>query len=875
MSTKFFKKEGEDSDPEVSDDSSQNEDKKEDNLPARKNLYMESSSDEEEKRVVRSEKDKRYHALNENIKKIKDKLKNEDFNAISNEFDELNKNLEKAKKVIEKEGIPRFYVQICYVLEKTIQDYPPEKKKNLKGNNAKGFNNLKLRIKKNYKNHQAVFDEFKKHPVFSEDEQKSEDEIKKNKKDASSDESSDDDKKAKKGGESSSDESSLSEGSLSDSESSDEEDLKKYLQSSDPQVRRNYWLLRKDTEEEDEETKKAKEEEKKKKKAEQIKQAQLRKIRAQEEKDRQAQVNREKVTYTIDALEKKIVEIIERRSGKKVQTGKSRGVDEDLDLLQDFLSDTKDNGRRLEILMILLPIRFDYAKMVNSLYMTRNLWVESFKNLQEVFRLIKTKDRLNIQEIRTFQRDSENFYKESSITESFSTHFDGLDSELVKGFKNTESNLPEYQDRLRDQAQLYKLARDALDYFDLIRDEVNYIKFAFKIIEYTYSVSDSVMEKMRQAAKERGIDIKHEFYAEMNTQQLVQELALRIYRSGDEKLKIKTMMYQIYHHCINGRYHVAKDYLLMSHIPDFAQSQDVNIQTMYNRVLIQLGLAAFREGQLTEAYQILGDICGTGRVRELIAQGISKNSTNEKEERRRILPYHLHINLELIETIYLIASMLTEIPLIASNDTRNVRYFRKFYEMHKNMYGPAESSRERIIVAGRELIKGNWRASYEQLTAIKVWEKLPSHVEKTKTNLLEKVKEQAFKCFLFSFQSCYETLNIETLAQQFELSRETVQSAISKMVCGREIKAYLDADSSCLVFHRDEISKLESLALNLSEKITSMLTNNEKIMDSHFGNYGYSDKDFSESALKKKSTYNKKKPGIPSKKKTGGKRRFN
>lgn len=177
----------------------------------------------------------------------------------------------------------------------------------------------------------------------------------------------------------------------------------------------------------------------------------------------------------------------------------------------------------------------------------------------------------------------------------------------------------------------------------------------------------------------------------------------------------------------------------MSHIPDFAQSQDLNIQTMYNRVLIQLGLAAFRDGLISDCYSILGDICGTGRVRELIAQGISKNSANEKEERRRILPYHLHINTELIDATYLMTSMLVEIPLIASNDTRNVRYFRKFYEMYKNMYGPAETYKERIIVASRELIKGNWQASYEQLINIKIWEKMPSHIEKVRD-----------KCFLRS-----------------------------------------------------------------------------------------------------------------------------
>ncbi len=189
---------------------------------------------------------------------------------------------------------------------------------------------------------------------------------------------------------------------------------------------------------------------------------------------------------------------------------------------------------------------------------------------------------------------------------------------------------------------------------------------------------------------------------------------------------------------INGRYQVAKDYLLMAHIPDFVQNTDPSIQTIYNRALIQLGLSAFREGLLYESHQALVDICSTQRLRELLAQNISRNSLNEKEERRRLLPYHLHINIEMIEAIYLVASMLIEVPYIASDPYEskykfiNSRSYRRLYEQYKHMYGPSESFRDCVIVAGRELIKGNWRSSYEQLQKIQIWEKLPCDIQKVK-----------------------------------------------------------------------------------------------------------------------------------------------
>ena len=37
----------------------------------------------------------------------------------------------------------------------------------------------------------------------------------------------------------------------------------------------------------------------------------------------------------------------------------------------------------------------------------------------------------------------------------------------------------------------------------------------------------------------------------------------------------------------------------------------------------------------------------------------------EKQERRRQVPFHMHINLELMECVYLTSAMLLEIPYIA------------------------------------------------------------------------------------------------------------------------------------------------------------------------------------------------------------------
>jgi translation initiation factor 3 subunit C len=88
-----------------------------------------------------------------------------------------------------------------------------------------------------------------------------------------------------------------------------------------------------------------------------------------------------------------------------------------------------------------------------------------------------------------------------------------------------------------------------------------------------------------------------------------------------DRLRTKAMLCHIYHHSIHDRWFDARDLILMSHLQESIDSSDIPLQILYNRTMVQVGLCAFRVGNIKEAHAALLDIQVGNRAKELLAQG--------------------------------------------------------------------------------------------------------------------------------------------------------------------------------------------------------------------------------------------------------------
>ena len=279
----------------------------------------------------------------------------------------------------------------------------------------------------------------------------------------------------------------------------------------------------------------------------------------------------------------------------------------------------------------------------------------------------------------------------ATVAGNLAAFVERLDDELFKSLQALDAYGAAYVGRLRDEPAMLALAADAQAYLTARGDAVGAARVASRRVERLYYRSDAAWASLRalvdalkaadaaatdgaaatpaaptktapaldddggdlgaddEAGDDGGVDagavtvrLPPTFDFGPSALAAVLPLVATVFAAGDDRAKARAALCAVYARAVAGQFHAARDGILAAHLQDAAPSMDVSTQVMYNRTLAQLGVAAFRVGLYPDAHAALGDLYGSGRVKELLAQGMAlsryhqdRTPEQEKLERRR------------------------------------------------------------------------------------------------------------------------------------------------------------------------------------------------------------------------------------------------
>ncbi|XP_031699817.1 eukaryotic translation initiation factor 3 subunit C isoform X2 [Anarrhichthys ocellatus] len=846
-----------------------------------------SDDEEDTKRVVRSAKDKRFEELTNLIKTIRNAMKIRDMSKCLEEFEQLCRAFLKSKTIVDKEGVPPFYIRLLADLEDYLNQLWEDKegKKKMNKNNAKALSTLRQKIRKYNREYETEIASYKEDPQESADEEEEKEAGDSGSSSDSEGEGDEDGVSAtaflKKKPEVIPEASKFlksAKGSGDESSSSDDDDDEDWgsdtvdsgSESSDDGEGKNASLavvfLKKTQDGEKSSEKKSGGKKKKPKKKERLEED----AEEEEEAGEGVEGGWEKVKggapmekpkmfakgteINVPVVVKKLNEILQAR-GKK---GTDRAAQiELLHLLANIAAENNlGQGILVKIKFNIIASLYDYNPNLAA-FMKPDMWKKCLDCIDELLDILFEHTNIFIGE--NIAEDSENLIISDQpfrVRGCILTLVERMDEEFTKIMQNTDPHSQEYVDNLKDEGHVCGIIDRLLDYMETKGSTEEICRIYLRRIMHTYY-------KFDYKAHRRSLGLQGETKSEQDQEEsegedsavIMDRLCKFIYaKDRTDRIRTCAILCHIYHHALHSRWYQARDLMLMSHLQDNIQHADPPVQILYNRTMVQLGICAFRQGMIKDAHNALLDIQSSGRAKELLGQGLlmrnmqERNAEQEKIEKRRQVPFHMHINLELLECVYLVSAMLLEIPYMAAHefDARRRMISKQFHHQlrvgeRQPLLGPPESMREHVVAASKAMKMGDWRTCHsfiinEKMNS-KVWDLFPE-TQRVREMLVRKIQEESLRTYLFTYSSVYDSISMGTLSEMFELEIPTVHSIISKMIINEELMASLDQPTQTVVMHRTEPTSLQNMALQLAEKLGSLVENNERVFDLKQGIYG-------------------------------------
>lgn len=246
-----------------------------------------------------------------------------------------------------------------------------------------------------------------------------------------------------------------------------------------------------------------------------------------------------------------------------------------------------------------------------------------------------------------------------------------LETELYKSLQYTDQNSKEYILRIKDEITFMVLCSKILDYYKSNADQSYKPRIYILILLHIYYKNEEQLKRIGEKLINENINDEYLKLLANNPEKFMNDISILLYTNPEEKSKLKSALLLITSFCIMNRYQKANQFFKKCHYFDLIGNlKDENLKILHNRTLVQLGLCAFRNGFYQDSLNYLMPLCqnGTSKLKEYLSQSYNKEMEKsiffDKEDKKRIIPFVMTINIDEVECTFYLASLLIDLPKI-------------------------------------------------------------------------------------------------------------------------------------------------------------------------------------------------------------------
>lgn len=544
----------------------------------------------------------------------------------------------------------------------------------------------------------------------------------------------------------------------------------------------------------------------------------------------------------------------EKEDDKKVEDWTENGM---LEMLREIVTKTKGRANRCEkivacaeqqghkhivVAAAALVCSSRLSEDPNPNFVSTKTWRRSFDALDKALTIAEENNSLTVAE-----NDSDFLLtaRRTLVAGGFYALATTLHKAVVSGCQFTEGSSPQYFQRVVDENDMVYLLDRVLAYYVKKGLKKAIVRVSLALLEIL-----SPRRLAAHAALQASLKKRSNHFVTDDLVASVEELhRLVMANNADSETEAIATLYVVYNFAIRDEFYAGRDLMLRSRLHEYFQLKSETFRVLFNRVIVHLGMCAFRVGLFNESVTTLAELCQkTGReLRELIGQkevhkvrAQSYDEKKELEDRDRLVPPHQQVSATLVEVSNLVLSMLTDVVTETKSPFERTQRSKHFFNLCKRqgnmpLSGPASDDFEKIFAASEAMQKGDVDSTVNYLMSLDAWKYL--HEKDATLKLLEdRVKVDCLKVFVITYGSNYESLTLERMAGKFMLTEGAVRAQVSRLLLDNTIVGHWDQAETCLTIERGTMSRLHHLVKECNERVGHFSAYNDQV--AHIATHG-------------------------------------